>query len=270
MSDELTKVWDEVSKSYTNVITDFEYQFNNELIRLFDSFMIGEKLSLLELGSGSGHLSFLMAQHGHDVTLFDLSDVALEKSKELFGSGGVNGHFFKGDFRQEGWQSSLKPEYDIVWNSGVLEHYGTVELVNSLREIKKIGAKKYVFIVPNYRSFPYLLYRYFMVQNNRWDVGMEYIRGDYARILESCGYRKVYEVHLGVKWTEKMIAVFTDKAAKSFPYSQLVEAGIIDDRQNYLTAYIAENGPASSDYSNQYYDHMTELLDEIYKKGSGD
>jgi SAM-dependent methyltransferase len=258
------KTWDIIASRYTTDIQPFEAEYVEEINNLFQSFRLGAKVRVLELGAGSGHLSALLAEMGFDVTLLDFSEVAINKAKKTFEHRNLKGSFVLGDFLDTDWTKKVEGHYDIIWNSGVMEHFNAVSLGEALRSIRRVVARKYVFIVPNPRSFPYLLYRYYMTVNGRWDVGEEYVRGDYTQILEGSGFKNVYSKYMGARWTEFLVSVFVNEGAKSFPYVDLLRSGIMDEKDNYLIAYVAEGGGVDLAYNVDTYDQMTDRLGYLF------
>lgn len=76
--------------------------------------------SILELGCGTGSLSYLAANYGaREITLVDLSNDALEIAKRLFRN-------FDGYVKfvaQNLFDLNLVEKYDVVLSSGLLEHF---------------------------------------------------------------------------------------------------------------------------------------------------
>jgi len=111
---------------------------------------------ILEMGAGSGLLSLHMAREGAEATLLDCSKNALAYSYMLYQELKRRGEFLgKVKFVHQNFFSEsflLDKKFDIVHNSGVIEHYNSEK---SLRIVKKMeGLAKtngYVIVaVPNY------------------------------------------------------------------------------------------------------------------------
>ena len=78
----------------------------------------GKPLKLLDIGCGEGKDAVFFARSGYDVSVFDISDAGIEKTKRLADSANVHVNAFKAnmfDFR-------LEENYDILYSSGVLAY----------------------------------------------------------------------------------------------------------------------------------------------------
>ncbi|MCP5006040.1 MAG: class I SAM-dependent methyltransferase [Planctomycetes bacterium] len=105
---------------------------------------------VLEAGCGTALLSLLLADYGFDVTALDLTDEIIDYAKKRICVDNVKLKIMKGDiFRL----SSLFEEryFDVVCNSGVMEHFQDEDIVRGLVEQKKVS-KKVIFNVPNNRN----------------------------------------------------------------------------------------------------------------------
>jgi len=100
--------------------------------------------SVLELGCGTGRLSFLARQSGAaEVTLVDSSPKAIGIARELF-QGIENAEIIEGDFRH----LELDRSYDIVFSSGVVEHFHTGEIEDVVRLHQRYSRDTVLTIVP--------------------------------------------------------------------------------------------------------------------------
>lgn len=117
-----------------------------------DSF---QGLRILELGSGSGLLSILMAKEGAHITLVDKSREAIEYENILLNEL-KNKHSFKGTFKLLNKDIfSLKlnlNNFDIVHNYGMIEHLRDDKVLDIIKTMKKYLKKRGFVIVgvPNY------------------------------------------------------------------------------------------------------------------------
>jgi ubiquinone/menaquinone biosynthesis C-methylase UbiE len=78
---------------------------------------------VLELGSGTGMLSAYLATQGAEVHLLDKSKENLEFSREVFIEAGVNGTFHQHDVTGNFAATVGPKQFDVVWSSGLLEHF---------------------------------------------------------------------------------------------------------------------------------------------------
>lgn len=112
-------------------------------------------LRILELGSGSGLLSILMAQEGADVTLVDKSEKAIEYENILLNQVKIQSSFMgRIEIIKQDMFFLKLPYYnfDIVHNYGVTEHFSrdkALKMVKIMTSFIKRGGTVIVG-VPNY------------------------------------------------------------------------------------------------------------------------
>ena len=95
---------------------------------LFEIF--GKKsISILEAGCGSGGTNFSAAEklNIRQITLLDISQNALRYAKKITPSSlaGIT-KYVKGSV----FQLKASPKYDLVWNTGLIEHYNKKQIVD--------------------------------------------------------------------------------------------------------------------------------------------
>jgi SAM-dependent methyltransferase len=159
-------------------------RFQVELKHLIDA-LYREQAKIIEVGCFTGITSLLLDDR-FDKTLFDLNRPALELSEELFRHFGKAGRFVAGDMF-----SMPFPEdsFDIVFNSGVLEHFDHQERVAALREYGRILKPGGSLIVafPNHYSAPYRIgYRYLNF-TRQWPYPPEFKLKDLRDELNQAG-----------------------------------------------------------------------------------
>ncbi|MEK7174443.1 MAG: class I SAM-dependent methyltransferase [Patescibacteria group bacterium] len=158
--------WDEVwrhrikSGEFTELTNWFqkklyEKRISEVLLPLYGDFH-GKKV--LEAGCGSGYAGLLLAKLGATTSFLDFSTSALEYSKELGRKISVPEKrviYTRGDIRQLPFPSE---SFDLIYNSGVLEHYGDQEIIFILQEFKRVLKKGGgVFaVIPNLLSMEML------------------------------------------------------------------------------------------------------------------
>ena len=232
------ETWDKVSLDYTIDINEDERQYAEEISKLFKKEGILPQSKILELGSGSGHLSACLAQMGYKVSLLDFSVGALNKSKETFKKYELDGEFIEGDLFD---LSNVSKDYDIVWNSGVMEHFDEDNLLEIFKQIRNIMNSKFIFLVPNPDSISYLLMRYNLEGQDKWEYGQEYMRRNYLQIAQKAGLSgKV----LGYAASSISIWHFESTFQQDINrkmYGALVNDGIMPSNESYLIAYIVCN-----------------------------
>jgi ubiquinone/menaquinone biosynthesis C-methylase UbiE len=149
--------WDQQSELAYQVLRIFNRNFKGQL--------------MLEEGSGTGRISLRLAKEGKAI-LLDISGDALKYSKKRARKTGGDAHFIRGSiFNLPLRESSL----DLIWNSGVLEHYKFEKqqqaIHEALRTLRKRGLL--VVIVPNKKAIFYNLSRVLDMKLGRWKFGYE-------------------------------------------------------------------------------------------------
>lgn len=155
----------------------------------------------LEAGCGAGWQSVALARtHQFDVTLLDFSDQALNRSKELFDKEALTARFLREDAFTHG-----QPEYDLVFNAGVLEHYTYPEQVHLLKAMAS-RAKRFVLVLaPNANCYWYWLWRIQATSLEEWDFGKEVPILDFSELFRDAGLSFIGHQFLGSSWTEDFI-----------------------------------------------------------------
>jgi 2-polyprenyl-3-methyl-5-hydroxy-6-metoxy-1,4-benzoquinol methylase len=78
------------------------------------------KREVLEIGTGSGFHSELMAEAGARVTGIDITEAAVTRTKARFGIKGLDGRFDRWDAEQP--RPEFRHRFDFVWSWGVVHH----------------------------------------------------------------------------------------------------------------------------------------------------
>lgn len=233
------EVWDKVSEDYTIDINEEEIAYAEEIYNLLIKEQIYPPAKLLELGSGSGHLSACLAQKGYEVSLLDFSRGALSKSKSTFDKYGLKGEFIEGDLFD---LSAIANDYDLVWNSGVMEHFSDENLKKIFQQIAVIMRDKFLFLVPNPDSIAYLLMRFNLEGKGQWEYGQEYLRRNYLDIARSVGLNGEilgYAASSISIW--HFISTFQNDENKRI-YETMVNDKLMPANESYLVAYIVYKG----------------------------
>lgn len=179
-------------------------------------------LRTIELGSGRGDLSALLAQHGAKVTLFDRSEAALREARWRFDRLGLDARYETGDLL-----ASLDPwsaRYDVAISLGVIEHFrgrDRSRVIAAHREVLKPGGLA-VISVPNARCPPYRLWKLYLELRQWWPYGMElpYTRSELTRRALETGLDPL-RVHglgfwqsIGDHWIKRLFGRGPDWVAK--------------------------------------------------------
>lgn len=127
--------------------------------------------SCLELGSGTGELSAHLARQGRTVQLLDFSQQSLDLARELFDALGVSGTFVHADVT--GTLPYADRSIDVVWSSGLLEHFEPDEVAHIVAESVRVARRRVVALVPNAKSLPYRVGKRDQERRGEWAWGKE-------------------------------------------------------------------------------------------------
>ncbi len=146
MSEDSAQVWNRTWSSRKGVAFDLNTRVIFKNIAREISF---EGKSILELGCGSGRLSYLASQAGAEtITLVDFSEEALRIAKNLF-AGIDKVTFIKANLLN----LTLPKKYDIVFSSGVVEHFRDEELPLAIEAHARYSREYVVIVVPSDTAF---------------------------------------------------------------------------------------------------------------------
>jgi ubiquinone/menaquinone biosynthesis C-methylase UbiE len=128
--------------------------------------------SFLEVGSGSGRISLALARRGARVTLLDNSQAAIDLSKGIFARNGQEATFVLASAFEMPLPDS---SFDVVWNSGVIEHFLLEDQVRMLREMLRVLKPGGTLITfnPSHEGRIYRLAKYLLERTGKWPYGRE-------------------------------------------------------------------------------------------------
>jgi len=177
-------------------VAKFGEEFRSYIDRL-----LPEGGRVLEAGCGAGWQSLALARSGrYQVDLMDFSPAALEAARRVFQSAGLEARFSLGDAFSDG-----QPEYDLVFNAGVVEHY-TVERQGQLLRGMGSRSKKYVIcLAPNRNCYWYWISRVRNAAGGNWPFGKESPLIDFREAFEAAGLSYEGQSYLGRDWTTSFI-----------------------------------------------------------------
>ncbi|MFH1108370.1 MAG: class I SAM-dependent methyltransferase [Planctomycetota bacterium] len=159
------------------------------LQRLEAAFGAVEGLRTIELGSGRGDLSALLAERGAKVTLLDTSDLALGQARRRFDRLGLQATYERGDLFDV--CATRRGRFDVGLSSGVIEHFRGEDRTRALRAhsvaLRRGGLA--VISVPNARCVPYRLWKLYLELRGWWPYGFErpYTRPEMLRRSKAAG-----------------------------------------------------------------------------------
>lgn len=184
-----------------------------------------ENLRTIELGSGRGDLSTLLAESGAKVTLLDSSDRALDQARHRFDRLGLDGTFERADMFE--YAGAHAGEFDVALSSGVIEHFkgaARTKVIRAHRDVlQPVGVT--VISVPHARCIPYRVWKLYLELRGWWPYGMEipYSARELRRRAHEAGFVST-EAHcmgflqsVGVHWAQRLVGRrpgWTDKPSR--------------------------------------------------------
>lgn len=240
-----SQLWDNVAETYSETANISEIKLGQEIEQLLLGLGIEPGSSLLEVGCGSGHLSGYLAGRGFQTTLIDFSKVALEKAKRHYEQNNLTGNFINADMFD--LSANLVEPHDIVWNSGVLEHFDAWEVIDVLKKMRQVARKYVLVLVPNAMSVPYLLFRRHAMEKGEWIWGREMLRDSMKHLAEAAGLEVIEEQYIGEHFSCDHLSYVNSDVGSKY---QAIGQQVIPREQNYLIALIArpKNKNAPSNY----------------------
>src|ERR1700722_4760558 len=117
---------------------EFTRQFHVEFVERISA-LLPPGSRTLEAGCGAGWLSLALARCGRfEVALMDSSPNALDSGRRIFAREGLATKFLESDIREHG-----APDFDLVFNAGVLERY-TADEQSALLRAMASRSRRYV------------------------------------------------------------------------------------------------------------------------------
>lgn len=130
-------------------------------------------LKTIELGSGRGDWSALLAQVGAEVTLLDSNHLALGQAERRFRRIGLSARYVRGDLFE--LSEELSGRFDVALSSGVIEHFQGRERSESIRaHLAAVRPGGIVVIsVPHAWSPSYRMWKGYLELRGWWPYGYE-------------------------------------------------------------------------------------------------
>jgi glycosyltransferase involved in cell wall biosynthesis/SAM-dependent methyltransferase len=161
---------------------------------------------LLEAGCGSGTLSAELATAGRVIELCDFSQAILDRAAELFRVSGLPapGLTHCDLTRPLPWPDRA---LDVVWSSGVLEHWTDAELLPIVSEMARVSRKSVISLVPYAGCVFYRMGKHFAEASGRWPYGREIPRRSLMRVFERAGLSGVREWTVWNEWGPRLLGL---------------------------------------------------------------
>ena len=195
------KKWDDYYAALPMVeIDDAMRDFGGDLAE-----RIGELLprggKVMAAGCGAGWHSHALVEKGRfQFTVMDTSSEALAYTERLLTEQQLSADFVVGDVFSQG-----EPEYDLVFNAGVLEHYTYDQQVEFLRGMASRSRKYVLALVPNKMCYWYWLWRAHRSARGGWPFGKETPATDISAAFEGAGLKFLGHWLGGETWSEYFI-----------------------------------------------------------------
>lgn len=167
----IASVWDRVARGYYDIdVNGVDYQASINVLLRHAGNPAGK--TFCEVGCGSGVVSAVLARHGGEITLVDISPEALVFAGEFLECCGVTARLCLNDALQMEFSDQ---SFDVVWNFGVIEHFydaGKVRLLSEMWRILKPGGLLFL-TGPNRLDLPFMLYKRWALWRGTWPYGYE-------------------------------------------------------------------------------------------------
>ena len=172
---------------------------------------------VLDLGSGTGHLSAFLALNGRSMTLLDFSQANLDFSSKIFKILGLQGKFVKSDLKKH--LPFEDDSFDTVFSVGVLEYFSNAEIDSVIKEAFRVSKKKVIVIVPNSFSFFYRIGRWYSKVTHTWEWGGErpfFSLAPHFKLVENIQF---VEFTVGTKQSVEFLKMFKGVVKKVLFYT---------------------------------------------------
>ncbi len=160
--------------------------------KLVTSFGSIQGLRTVELGSGRGDLSALLAERGAQVTLVDSSEKVLAQAQHRFDRLGIGARFVRDDFFNK--SGSWRKSFDVALSSGVIEHFRGENRTKVVRvHHDALSANGMAIIsVPHAWCLPYRAWKFYLERRGWWPYGMElpYSKRELMRRMRLAGFEQ--------------------------------------------------------------------------------
>lgn len=156
--------WDDIWKG-KKYVTDFSLRWHDFLLDIAN--LLPEGAKVLEAGCGSGEGLAVLKGHGRVLVGLDTSENAIARTLSHEGLSAVRGDNAAMPFPED--------TFDLVFNSGVIEHYKYPENLRHIEEMSRVAKPGgYVIInVPNSLCFWYIAAKNILSLIGKWEFGYE-------------------------------------------------------------------------------------------------
>jgi SAM-dependent methyltransferase len=146
-------------------------------------------LRTIELGSGRGDMSLLLAQEGAKPTLVDLSAKVLDQAQSRFESLGLEADYVRADLLA--LPENFRDRYDVSLSLGVVEHFRGNDRTRAIAPHAEVLAPggTAMISVPHAACLSYRAWKKYLELRGWWPYGMEipYWKSEMRRRLSEVG-----------------------------------------------------------------------------------
>lgn len=161
--------------------------------------------TVLDLGSGRGDHSALLAHNGLRPTLVDWSPQNIGFSREMFQLSGISGQFCVADITRSlpFGTSSI----DAVFSCGVLEYFDPEQVDAIISEAFRVARKRVIVLVPNAFSVAYRVGKWYMERTGSWTWGGEVPSRTLKPAFERAGALRTTEMTVAARHSLNFLAM---------------------------------------------------------------
>lgn len=202
--------------------------------------------SVLDLGSGQGEHSVVLATNGRWPTLVDWSARNLQFSRNVFEASGVRGTFCLADISRP--LPFATGSVDAVFSCGVLEYFTPTQVESIVREAFRVARRRVIVLVPNALSLAYRLGKWYMERNGTWRWGGEIPAYTLKRTFSRAGAVRVTEFSVAARHAlDFLVMPFGDRIKRASIRMLDLEADSRPARcrQGYLLVTIGEKSASA-------------------------
>lgn len=145
MLPEIKEYWDGWAEDFSKIIKKELNSFRKEAWQrlILDNAPDKKVLKILDIGTGPGMFSILLAEKGHDVTGVDCTDAMLEKAEQNAGDYGVQVKFLKMDSHELNFPDN---SFDLIVNRNVTwTLYDPEKAYKEWHRVLNVGGKALIF-----------------------------------------------------------------------------------------------------------------------------
>lgn len=149
-----------------------------------------ENLSVLDIGTGTGNLALMFAEHKCDLWCTDFSEAMLEKAREKL----PQGHFVLADLRAD-WPPELGRRFDRIVSAYVFHHLELDAKVRMCRELVINRLTPNGALIIGDLSFPNKekMVSFAKSVGDLWDEEFYWLADESIRTLEAAGLTVSYQ-----------------------------------------------------------------------------